>query len=172
MTAAEALFVDYMGGLGARWGLPEGACRAHALLYLVGRPMTAEDMAEVAGPAGAEVALGFLADYRMATEGPNGWSTGDDPWAMLMSGLAERRRREVEPALTTLRQCQELAAAEGPAGRPAAIRIGRLLALAEDLAAIDAQAGRIPAGLLKGLVGFSSRAARLADRVFNRRREP
>jgi hypothetical protein len=115
-------------------------------------------------------AIAFLIDHRMIdAAGAGRWTTGDDPWEMLTAGLAERRKREVGPALETLRECHRLAREED---RRLGLRIGKLLNLAEDLAAIDAQASRISPGLMRSLLGLSGRAARLIDRSANRRTKP
>jgi DNA-binding transcriptional regulator GbsR (MarR family) len=157
-------FVDYFGGLGARWGLPAEACRVHAFLYLAGSPADQAQIGDAIelSPDAVGEAIAFLVDYRMVqAAGPGAWATGDDPWEMLTSGLAERRRREVEPGLATLRECHRLAA---QSDRGVALRIGKLLTLAEDLAALEMQARRVSPQVLRGLLGLSSRAARLLTR--------
>jgi DNA-binding transcriptional regulator GbsR (MarR family) len=172
-SAAVTTFVDYFGELGPRWGLPADACRAHAFLYLAGGPVAEADIAEGAGlaPDAATTALAFLADYKMITPaGEGAWTTGGDPWDIMMGGLRERRRREIGPALAKLRDCHRRAR-EDSQGRAVALRIGRMLSLAEDLAAIDAQAARLSPSMLKGLVGLSSRAARLASQAFGEPKE-
>jgi hypothetical protein len=52
-------------------------------------------------------AIAWLVDYRLI-EGDReaGWRTGSDPWELVMRALDERRRRELAPALTVLRECQ------------------------------------------------------------------
>jgi DNA-binding transcriptional regulator GbsR (MarR family) len=157
--------VDYIGRLGARWGLSEQGCRAHTYLYLSGQAATPAQIASALSIErdDAVEAMAFLQDYGMATEGADGrWSTGDDPWQMLVAGLGRRRQREVGPALATLRECSRDAAAQD---RALAARIGKLLSLAEDLAAIDAQASRVSPRVIRSVLGLSGRAARLLDRA-------
>jgi hypothetical protein len=161
---AARRFVDYFGELGSRWGLPAEACRVHAFLYLVGSPA---DQARIcaaidSSQQAVDEAIAFLLDYRMIhVAGPAAWATGDDPWEMLTGGLAERRRREIEPGLATLRECHRLAS-QGDRG--VALRIGKLLTLAEDLASLELQTRRVSPQVLRGLLGLSSRAARLLAR--------
>jgi len=47
-------------------------------------------------------------------------------------------------------------------------QISKLLVLAEDLVAIDAQARRLSSGALRQIVGIGGRAARFIDRTFGR----
>lgn len=168
-SPAVARFVDYFGALGQRWGLPAEACRVHAYLYLVARPVPESDLAAALrlDAAAFRDALAFLIEYRMVDrQAPASWRTDGDPWDMLLRGLEQRRQRELPAALSTLRDCHREALAEKAAGRSVAGQIGKVLELVEDLAALDAQAQRLSPRLLRGLVGISGRAARLADRAF------
>ncbi|TXL80338.1 hypothetical protein FHP25_04710 [Vineibacter terrae] len=166
-------FVDFLGELGPRWGLQADPCRVHAYLYLVGRPARQADIAAALGldVDAVAAALAYLTRWRMASPAdPDQWQVGGDPWEMLMSGLDERRRDEIAPALATLRACHA-GALRDHAGSPSiARRIGAVLDLAEDLAAIDAQARRLSPQVLRRMVGLSGRAARFMDRAFGPRR--
>lgn len=173
LAPAGQRFVDYFGELGPRWGLPAGACRVHAYLYLVDRAVPEADLAATLGLTAADLkdALDFLADYRMAAQRDAGaWHGSGDPWEMLLSGLEQRRRRELPLALDTLRSCHREALAERNGSRASAGQIGKMLALAEDLAAIEAGARHLSPQALRGLVGLGGCAARTIDRVFGTRR--
>src|SRR5262249_12622082 len=158
--------------LGPRWGLQADACRVHAYLYLVSRPRSEVDIASALDLASEAVAaaLAYLARWRMVGQAGTGlWQVGGDPWEMLMSGLEERRRDEIEPALSTLRECHASALRDRDptVGR----RIGAVLDLVEDLAAIDTQARRLSPQFMRQMVGLSGRAARFMDRAFGGRRD-
>lgn len=161
--SARRRLLDWVAELGPRWGLPADACRAHGWLYLHGRPAAASEIAEGTGLADGEVAaaLIWLFDHRLVQEGSAGrWSTGQDPWEAVMRSLEVRRERELAPALEVLRASRREAGSD-----PAlASRVDRLLALVEDIAAIDAQARRLPPATLRRLIGAGGRVARLFDR--------
>lgn len=174
LTPAMRSFVDYFGDLGPRWGLRSDACRVHAFLYLLGRAVSESVIGSTLGlDAGTcENALSYLQGYQMVERVDGGlWRTGGDPWDMLVSGLEERRRREIGPALETLRTCHQGAVDDPANDRLVSIRIGKLLELVEDLAALDSQARRLPPQLVRGLVGLSGRAARFVDRALGGKRE-
>lgn len=161
-------FVDYFGGLGSRWGLPAEACRVHAYLYLVAKPVPEEDIATVLSLEAEQLnnSLAFLVDYRMVNRlGSGRWRTSGDPWDMLLRGLEQRRRRELPSALSLLRECHRDALAEPAATQSVAGQIGKMIELVEDLAAIDAQAKRLSPQIVRGLVGILGRAARIMDRA-------
>lgn len=160
-------FIDFFGDIGPRWGLPADACRIHAYLYLAGAPVSCGELAGklLLDQAALEAGLGFLRDFKMIQpHSSDGWRTGSDPWDMLVGALEERRRRELAPALATLRACRSQALTGDGTDKAMGERIGRLVALVEDLEAIDAQARRLPSGLVRGLVTLSGRAARLVGR--------
>jgi hypothetical protein len=69
------------------------------------------------------------------------------------------------PALDLLRACQADLQKDTGAGRIANNQIAKLIALAEDLAAIDVQARRLSPGTLRRLVGFGGRVGRLLGRT-------
>jgi DNA-binding transcriptional regulator GbsR (MarR family) len=172
-TPSMRKFIDYFGELGARWGLDGDACRVHAYLYLAAHPATENDIASALAFDAPRVsrALGYLSEWQMVT--PSGaalWSVGADPWQMLFSGLEERRRRELEPALATLRECRADAVRDAASTPSVRHRIGRVLDLVEDLAAIDLQARRLSPNVMRSVIGLTGRAARFMDRTLGTRR--
>jgi len=177
MSAAPASpamrrLIDFLGELGPRWGLPPGACRAHGYLYLVARPATEGDVAAAVKLADGDLAdaLKWLVDYGLIERTSAGaWRTESDPWELMMRALEERRRREIAPALDLLRECRRAALTEEGRDRVVALQIGKLLELAEDVAAIDMQARRLSPRALRQMIGIGGRAARFIDRTFGRR---
>jgi hypothetical protein len=87
----------------------------------------------------------------------------------MLRALEERRRREIGPFLDVLRACGQSVSAKDRDGRQVALQIGKLLGLAEDLAAIDMQARRLSPQTLRRMVGFGGRAARFMDRTLGKR---
>jgi DNA-binding transcriptional regulator GbsR (MarR family) len=160
-------FIDYLGELGPRWGLPSGPCRVHGYLYAIARPATEADLRgalDLKGPELAE-ALTWLTDFRLVTRADGAWRTDTDPWELLLRALEERRRREIDPALDLLRDCQREMTADGAGGKTASAQIAKLIALVEDLAAIDMQARRLSPQTLRRLVGLGGRVGRLINRT-------
>jgi DNA-binding transcriptional regulator GbsR (MarR family) len=180
MTAARipdatGRVIDYLRDLGPRWGLPAEACRVHGYLYLVARPVAESELGdtlELNDLVLAE-ALAWLADYGLIKPAPPGaWRTDRDPWELMVRALEERQRREVGPALDLLRDCRRAALAERGRDRVVAVQIGKLLDLAEDLAAISVQAQRVSPTTLRRMVGLGGLAARFIDRTLGRKDRP
>ena len=110
-------------------------------------------------------ALTWLTDFRLVTRADGSWRTNTDPWELLLRGLEERRRREIDPALDLLRGCQSEMAADAAEGKTASTQIAKMIALVEDLAAIDVQARRLSPQTLRRLVGLGGRVGRLINRT-------
>src|SRR5262249_24803149 len=93
------------------------------------------------------------------------WRTHEDPWDLIIRALEERRRREIGPALDMLRNCARMAAVEGDCDQKIRVKIGKLLSIADDLAAIGMQTGQLSPRALGRLGGFGGQAARLIGRA-------
>lgn len=160
-------FIDYLGELGPRWGLPACACRLHGYLYAIARPATEADLRSALDLKGPELskALAWLSDFRLVTCAEGAWRTNTDPWELLLRGLEERRRREIDPALDLLRGCQREMAENEADGKTASTQVAKMIALVEDLAAIDVQARRLSPRTLRRLVGLGGRVGRLINRT-------
>lgn len=167
-TPSMQRFTAHFGELGPRWGIEADTCRAHALLYLAGKPTPLPEIAAALAltKAQARATLADLAQWGMARPvADDCWDASGEPWDLLVAALEARRRRELQPALDMLRACRDEAAGDGtPAGMRG--RIARVLGLVEDIAAIDVQARRLPSKAIVRLVGLGGRAARLLSRAF------
>lgn len=159
--------LGYLAELGPRWGLPAVPCRVHGFLYLEARAVGEAELLEAVeiDPPALESALKWLTDYRLVERTPAGlWKTDSDPWSLMLQALEERRKREIGPALDLLRQCRDGVIAERKDGRRVSAQIEKLLALLEDLVAIDIQASRLSPNSLGRLVRLGGRAARFVER--------
>lgn len=160
-------FIDYLGELGPRWGLPSNPCRVHGYLYAIARPAAEAELRAAVGLKTPQLAdaLTWLSDYRLVAHADGSWRTDSDPWELLLRALEERRRREIGPTLDLLRDCQQEMMADDVGGKAAGAQIAKLIALVEDLAAIDMQARRLSPQTLRRLVGLGGRVGRLIDRT-------
>ena len=153
-------FSDLIGEIGAAWGLPQDACRVHALLYLSTDGLNCRQIGEVLALQDADVAnaLDFLQDYELAWSSPNGvFKSHQDPWEALMKGLDQRRRRDLPAMRDSLLACRKelMRDAANEAGQ-----IDKMIRLVDDMSAIHMQAFRLSPNILRGVVAVSGRAAR------------
>lgn len=104
-------FISHFGEMGSRWGINRTVGQIYALLYIFGRPLNAEEIAEYLHFSRSNVSMGLkeLQSWRLVRLQHH---TGDrreyfeppkDIWEIFKVLLEERRRREIEPTLSMLR---------------------------------------------------------------------
>ena len=104
-------FVSHFGEMGSRWGINRTVGQIYALLYVSGRPLNADDIAETLNFSRSNVSMGLkeLESWRLTRlqHLPNDrreyFSAPDDVWAIFRSLAEERRKREIDPTLSMLR---------------------------------------------------------------------
>ena len=122
-TAGEALtgavgalgsrFVLHWGEMGARWGVSRTVSQTHALLYLAGRPMHAEEIAAALQVARSNVSTSLrelqnwdlVRVVHLAGDRRDHFETVQDPWELMRIIVRERKEREFDPTVGFLRGC-------------------------------------------------------------------
>ena len=111
LTPLVGAFVAHFGEMGSRWGINRTVGQIYALIYVSSRPLNADEIAESLEFSRSNVSMGLKelqawrlvrlrhlpADRREYFEAP------PDVWEIFRTLMEERRRREVEPTLTMLR---------------------------------------------------------------------
>lgn len=132
LTTIEREFVLHFGEMGSRWGINRTVGQVYALLFLAPRPLNAEEICTALGFARSNVSMALkeLQAWNLVrlrhVEGDrrDHFTTPDDLWQIVRTLIAERRKREIDPTLTKLREL-EMAASAAPdhaAGRIRALR--------------------------------------------------
>jgi len=106
-------FVLHWGEMGWRWGVNRTVSQIHALLFLMGRPMHAEEIAELLQVARSNVSnsLRELENWKLVRvvhlvgDRRDHFETAQDPWELLRTIVRERKTREFDPTLGVLRDC-------------------------------------------------------------------
>ena len=105
-------FILHWGEMGTHWGVNRSVAQIHAMLYLSDKPVAADTICETLDLARSNVSNGLreLQGYgivrRVHIEGDrrDHFVADTDLWDMLMKITAERKRREIDPTLDTLRE--------------------------------------------------------------------
>ena len=106
-------FVLHWGEMGSRWGVNRTVAQIHALLYLANYPLNAEEIAETLGVARSNVSTslkelqswGLVKIVHVMGDRRDHFESLKDVWDIFFVILEERKRRELDPTLTTLREC-------------------------------------------------------------------
>jgi DNA-binding transcriptional regulator GbsR (MarR family) len=111
LTPLTERFILHWGEMGSRWGVNRTVAQIHALLYLLGRPVSADEIVETLGVARSNVSnsLKELQAWRLAKvvhvrgDRRDHFETSTDIWELFKLIVEGRRQRELDPTLTVLR---------------------------------------------------------------------
>ncbi len=106
-------FVLHWGEMGWRWGVNRTVSQIHALLFLVGRPLNAEEIAALLQVARSNVSnsLRELENWKLVRvvhlvgDRRDHYETAHDPWELMRIIVRERKAREFDPTVAMLRDC-------------------------------------------------------------------
>ncbi len=127
LRVAQDLFIRRWGEMGQTWGINRTMAEIHALLYICAIPLCTDDVMERLNISrgNASMSLRALCDWgiirRLHKRGERReyFESLGDVWEMFSIIAAERKRREMDPVLETIRQCQ-LMLSEQQLGKSAA----------------------------------------------------
>lgn len=118
LTPATQKFILHWGEMGWRWGINRSVAQVHALLMLSPKPLPADEIAETLEVARSNVSAslrelqgwGIIRVVHVFGDRREHFETLKDVWEMFLIILRERKKREIDPTLTALRECAETAA--------------------------------------------------------------
>lgn len=105
-------FILHFGEMGSHWGINRTVGQIYALLYLSDKPLNAEDITQALGVSRSNVSMGLkeLQAWRLVRlhhvmgDRRDYFSTPEDIMEIALTLVEERRKRELDPTLTLLRQ--------------------------------------------------------------------
>lgn len=112
LSAPSRRFVMHWGEMGSRWGVNRTVAQVHALLFLAGRPMDAETIANVLVVARSNVSnslrelinLKLVRVVHQLGERRDQFETSRDVWELFRTVVRERKAREFDPTVAMLRE--------------------------------------------------------------------
>jgi len=113
LSPVQQKFVLHWGEMGTRWGINRTVAQIHALLFVSQQPLHAEQIAETLGVARSNVSTslkelqgwGIVKLVHLAGDKRDHFESMKDVWEMFRVVLDERKRREIDPTLSLLREC-------------------------------------------------------------------
>lgn len=111
LPPATAAFVLHFGEMGSRWGINRTVGQIYALLFLSQRPLNADEIVASLGFSRSNVSMGLkeLETWRLVRlqhlpgDRREHFSTPEDVWQIVRILAEERRKREIDPTLSLLR---------------------------------------------------------------------
>ena len=109
-------FVATWGQMGATWGIPRTMAEIHALLYIVGHALCTDEIMERLdiSRGSASMSIKSLLEwgivFRTHKRGDRKeyFKAEQDVWKLFRTIIRERKRREIDPALSSLRHCRSM----------------------------------------------------------------
>src|SRR5664279_2398809 len=111
LPAVTERFVLHWGEMGSRWGVNRTMSQIHALLFVTGRPMNADELCEQLGVARSNVSnslrelqgWGLVKIVHLLGDRRDHFETSGDVWELLRVIVRGRKQREFEPTIQALR---------------------------------------------------------------------
>ncbi|MBI5719386.1 MAG: MarR family transcriptional regulator [Burkholderiales bacterium] len=164
LTPVSERFVLHWGEMGSRWGVNRTMSQIHALLFVTGRPMHADEICELLGVARSNASTslrelqswGLVRIVHLLGDRRDHFETSGDVWELLRVIVRGRKAREFEPTVQALRECL----AHPELGRESALsrqRVGETLVLMETLSAWVDEMLRLPPETLMKIMKLGAR---------------
>ena len=114
LRVAQDLFIRRWGEMGQTWGINRTMAEIHALLYITAQPLCTDDVMDRLhiSRGNASMSLRALCDWgiirRLHKRGERReyFESLSDVWEMFSIIAAERKRREMDPVLETIKEGQ------------------------------------------------------------------
>jgi len=172
LSPTMSRFVLHWGEMGARWGVNRTVSQIHALLFIQGRPMHAEEIADTLGVARSNVSnslrelqgWNLIRLVHLAGDRRDHFETSTQVWELVRTIVKERQKREIAPTIEVLR---ELLADPAVSREPAAakLRMQETLELLETLTAWSDEMLRLDSDTLAQVLKLGARIKKLLGRA-------
>jgi DNA-binding transcriptional regulator GbsR (MarR family) len=170
LTPLAQRFIMHFGEMGSRWGINRTVGQIYALLYVSARPLNADEIAESLSFSRSNVSMGLkeLQSWRLVKllHKPNDrreyFEPPKDIWDIFKALLEERRRREIEPTLSMLRDAL-LETPSNEADRAAQQRMREMYDLIELSSSWFDDVQRLSPETLASLMKMGSKVKKLID---------
>ncbi len=112
LTDIARRFVVHWGEMGSSWGVNRSVAQIHALLFVHGQPLHAEEIADTLALARSNVSnsLKELLNWRLIRvthllgDRRDYYETSGDVWELFRTIVRERKEREFDPTVALLRE--------------------------------------------------------------------
>ncbi|MFO0812642.1 MAG: MarR family transcriptional regulator [Gemmatales bacterium] len=113
-SLVEQRFVELWGDMSSWWGVSRTMAEIHGLLFITGTPHSAEDIQNSLGISRGNVSMnirtlvewGLVRRVRKRGDRRDYYESLTDVWEMFTVLAAQRKRREIDPIVKTLKQCR------------------------------------------------------------------
>jgi DNA-binding transcriptional regulator GbsR (MarR family) len=169
-------FVLHFGEMGSRWGVNRTVGQIYAVLFIAEAPLCADDLVDRLGISRSNVSMGLkeLQSWNLVRQRPvagdrrDFFTTPDDIYSIVRTLVNERKKREIDPTLSMLRELLMQTPANAQE-QHAQSRLKDMHELIELLTAWYADIEKLETDRLIQLLSLGSKVARILevkDRIF------
>ena len=116
LTNAKRQFIQSWGEMGACWGINKTMAQIHALLIASEKPLSTDSVMEelLISRGNANMNLrelinwGLIRRTSLPGDRKEYFYSENDVWKMFCTIARERKKREIEPVIRSLRECMEM----------------------------------------------------------------
>lgn len=170
LTPLVQAFVSHFGEMGSRWGINRTVGQIYALIFVSPEPLNAEQIAEKLEFSRSNVSMGLkeLQGWRLVRlkhlpgDRREYFEAPGDAWEIFRTLAEERRRREIEPTLSMLRNAL-LESPASPEDRHAQERMRGMHDLIELMMTWFDDVQRLDAATLAQLMKMGSKVQRALE---------
>jgi DNA-binding transcriptional regulator GbsR (MarR family) len=168
LSSTSGKFILHWGEMGTRWGVNRTVAQIHALLYLAGKPLPADEIAETLGVARSNVstslrelqAWNLVRLVHVLGDRRDHFETSTDIWELTRTIVRERKEREIDPTVAVLTEL--LASPELMVdGVDRAARIKEMLSMLQALSAWSDEMLRLDTETLTKVLKLGARVQKL-----------
>lgn len=168
LTPQTERFILHFGEMGSRWGVNRTVGQIYALLFLAPQPLCADDIAEALTVSRSNISMSLkeLQSWRLVKTVPrvgdrrDYFETPQDVWEIFRVLAEEKRKREIDPTMTLLRDTL-MASPAGDADVYAQQRMREMLELIELSTGWFDEVQRLPPETLRHLMKLGSRVQKV-----------
>jgi DNA-binding transcriptional regulator GbsR (MarR family) len=169
LTAVMQRYVIHWGEMGTRWGVNRSVAQIHALLFLSPEALSADEISDTLGIARSNVSvcLKELTTWRLVHvnhvlgDRRDFFRAEQDTWEMIRTVVEGRKRRELDPTIAALRECQALLANDSETPEAVRKRIVAQLEFLESLSDWYERISALPRATLLKMMRLGEKIARV-----------
>ena len=169
LSPVQQKFVLHWGEMGTRWGINRTVAQVHALLYILPRPLNADELVETLGVARSNVSTslkelqgwGIVKLVHVLGDKRDHFESMKDVWEMFRVVLDERKKREIDPTMRMLAECIVEAEKSRPADAYTEARLRDLQRFFETTTSWYAQIRRWPTAALVKFVKLGDKVLKV-----------
>ena len=161
--------VLHWGEMGSRWGVSRSVAQIHALLFLMPKPLTADEIADSLAIARSNVSVSLkelqtwdlVSVTHVIGDRRDYFQARKDIWDVLTTIMDGRKRREIDPTLAMLRECVQESKRDQDTPEPVKERIAGMLEFLEETSGWYEQVRAMPRPTLLKLMRMGARVAKV-----------